>query len=216
MSFLTSITSAEVFVAVMVYGLLAVTEPFLESWLHGEFKDNPPFQWGWDQFFAPLIRAVMLVLFVYLAYPALFGLTAAPTIGALLTGDEVQTNELIGVVFLVGFLASLLPGLGRNPEFVLPIQGSLATAYVFHWLTGYLGMTTATFWPGVDIVLTMILVSFFAHHLGRVAGKAFGDWLDGTLGTRGYDLVIVHAFELLGQIPVVLLFGYGLGRQLAI
>jgi hypothetical protein len=200
----------------MVYALLAVTEPFLEAWLHDVFADNPAFQWGWDQFFAPLLRAAMLIVFVYLAYPASFGLTVAPTIAELIAGDDVQFSNIAGVVFLVGFLASLIPGLGRNPEFVLPIQGCLATGYVFYGLTGYLGVTTANLWPGIEILLTMIVVSFFAHRLGRVAAKAFGDWLDSALNTRGYDLVIVHAVELLAQIPVVLLFGYGLGRQLAI
>ncbi len=209
------ITSPDVLVAVMVYGLMAMTEPFVESWLHDIFETNPPFQWGWDQFFAPLLRAVMLVVFVYIAYPALFGLNVAPGIGELIRGDEAQINTVISVLFLAGFLASLIPGLGRNPQIVLPIQGSLAAGYVFYWLTSYLGVTTATFWPGLDVVLMMICLSFFAHRLARIGGKAFGDWLDRTLDTSGYDLVIVHTVELLAQIPVILLFGLGLGRQLA-
>ncbi len=200
----------------MVYGLLAATEPFIESWLHKLFEANPPFQWGWDQFFAPLLRAVMLVVFVYLAYPALFGLNVAPAIGELMRADEARINTVISVLFLTGFLASLIPGLGRAPEIVLPIQGSLAAGYLFYWLTNYLGVTTATLWPGIDIILMMICLSFFAHRLARIAGKSFGDWIDRTLETSGYDLVIVHAVELVAQIPVILLFGYGLGRQLAI
>jgi len=215
-SFVNAISSAEVLVAIMLYALLAVTEPFLEAWLHDVFAGNAAFQWGWDQFFAPLLRAAMLIVFVYLAYPALFGLTSAPPIAELIAGDDVRFSNIAGVIFLVGFLASLIPGLGRNPEIILPVQGCLATGYVFYGLTGYLGVTTANLWPGIDVLLTMIIVSLFAHRLGRVAGKAFGDWLDGSLGTRGYDLVIVYAVELLAQIPVILLFGYGLGRQLAI
>jgi hypothetical protein len=34
--------------------------------------------------------------------------------------------------------------------------------------------------------------------------------------TRGYDVVVMHVVELLMQIVVVLVFGFGLGRQLAI
>ena len=90
MTFINVITSADVIVAVMVFGLLALVEPFLEAWLHRVFAANPPFQWGWDQFFAPLLRAIMLVVFVYLAFPALFGLSAAPTIGELISSDEVH------------------------------------------------------------------------------------------------------------------------------
>lgn len=216
MSFLNVITSAEILVAVMVYGLLAMIEPFIESWLHDVFKANLPFQWVWDQFFAPLLRAIMLVVFVSFAYPALFGLTVAPGLGELIAGEEASVSKVVSLLFLIGFVASLIPGLGRKPEIVLPVQGILAAGYVFYWLTSYLGVTTATLWPGVDIALTMICLSFFAHRLGRALGKLLGDRLDKALGRSGYDLVIVHAVELLAQIPVVLLFGLGLGRQLAI
>ncbi len=200
----------------MVFGLLALAEPFLESWLHRVFASNPPFQWGWDQFFAPLLRATMLVVFVYLAFPAIFGLSSAPTVSELIKEQQGHISSVLGVLFLAGLLASLVPGLSRKPEFVLPIQGALACGYLFFALTGYLGVTTATLWPGIDIVMTMVCVSYFADRLGRVVGKACGDRLDRLLNTTGYDLVILNAVELLAQIPVILLFGHGLGRQLAI
>ena len=200
----------------MVFALLALAEPFLESWLHRVFASNPPFQWGWDQFFAPLLRATMLVVFVYLAFPAIFGLSTAPTIGQLTEGHEGHISGVIGVLLVVGFVASLVPGLGRKPEFVLPVQGVLACSFLFFTLSAYLGMTTATLWPGIDIFLTMVLVSYFAHRFGRIVGKAGADRLDSLLNTSGYDIVILNAIELLAQIPVILLFGHGLGRQLAI
>lgn len=200
----------------MIFGLLALTEPVLESWLHRVFAHNRPFQWGWDQFFAPLLRALMLVVFVYLAFPAIFGLTSTPTIGELINGEAAHISNVLGLLFLIGFVASLVPGLGHKPEIVLPIQGCLACGYLFFSLTSYLGVTTATLWPGIDMFVTMLGVSYFASRLGRVVAKACGDRLDNLLNTRGYDLVIVNAIGLLAQVPVILLFGHGLGRQLGI
>ena len=98
----------------------------------------------------------------------------------------------------------------------MPVQGCLACGYVFQWLTAYLGVTTATLWPGLDVALIMLLMSYFGHRLGRHLGKTAGDWIDHRYHTRGYDTVVLHVVELLAQIPVVLLFGYGLGRQIAI
>ena len=202
--------------AIAVYALLAFAEPFPESVLHRSFNDNPAMQWGWDQFFSPLIRAIMLVVFVYLAYPGLFGLRVAPSVIELLTNSEARLNTVIGALFFAGFLASLIPGFSKHPEFVLPLQGCLAAGYFFFWLTSYLGITTASLWPGLDIFLAMVIVSYVGHRIGGHLGRLIGTWIDGKRNTLGYDRVAVHVVELLAQIPVVVLFGYGLGRQLAI
>jgi hypothetical protein len=216
LTFLNVITSANVIVAIMIFGIFAIVEPFVESWLQRIFIANRPFQWGWAHFFAPLLWAIMLVVFVYLAFPAIFGLTTAPTIIELLSGDQVTVSNTLGVLFLFGIFASQVPGFGARPEFVLPIQGCLACGYLFFALTSYLGVTTATLWPGIDVFLAMICVSYFADRLGRTIGIAGGNRLDAMLNTDGYDVVILNAIRLLAQIPVILSFGYGLGRQLAI
>jgi hypothetical protein len=215
-SFQNIFASAEVWIAIGVYALLALVEPFLESALHRSFADNPAMQWSWDQFFAPLLRAIILVVFVYLAYPGLFGLRVAPSIVELLTNSEARLNTVIGTLFFAGFVASLIPGFGKHPEFVLPLQGCLGAGYFFFWLTTYLGVTTASLWPGLDVFLVMVLVSYVGHRIGGHLGRLIGTWFDGKRDTLGYDRVAVHVVELLAQIPVVALFGYGLGRQLAI
>jgi len=215
-SFEFIIASPAVWVAVVVYCSLALIEPVVESRLHKAFADNAPMQWGWDRFFAPLVRALMLVTFVYLAYPGIFGLRVAPPIVELVSGGEARLNTLVGLLFFAGFIASLVPGLARHPEFVLPLQGSLAAGYFFFWLTTYLGVTTASLWPGIDVLLVMLCFSYAGHRIAGRLGKFLGDWIDDRKNTRGYDRVIVHMVELLAQVPVILLFGYGLGRQLAI
>lgn len=216
MTFFDVFASADVIVAVLVFSVLALGEPFVESSLHSVFAANPPFQWGWDQLSAPLLRAIMLVVFVYLAFPTLFGLNTAPSIGELISSQEMHVPNVLGILFLIGFLASLAPGLGGKPEFVLPVQGCLACGYLFFGLTGYLGVTTANLWPGIDILLTMVCVSYYAHRFGRFVGEVGGDQLDMMLNTRGYGVVVLHVIELLAQVPIILLFGHGLGRQLAI
>ena len=104
----------------------------------------------------------------------------------------------------------------KYPEFILPLQGCLAAGYFFFWLTTYLGITTASLWPGLDVLLAMLIVSYTGHRIGGHLGRLIGTWVDDRNATRGYDRVAVHVVELLAQIPVVILFGYGLGRQLAI
>lgn len=216
MSLQNIFASGGVWIAIAVYAALALTEPFIESRLHRSFSDNPAMQWSWDRFFSPLLRAITLVVFVYLAYPGLFGLRVAPSVVELLTGSEARLNTVIGNLFFAGFVASLLPGFSKHPEFVLPLQGCLAAGYFFFWLTTYLGITTASLWPGLDVLLAMLIVSYTGHRLGGHLGRAIGAWVDGRHETQGYDRVTAHVVELLAQIPVIVLFGYGLGRQIAI
>lgn len=216
MSFSAALISANVLLAVFIYCALAGAVPFLEDWLHRVFDGNPPFQWGWDNFFAPLLRAAMIIGFVMLAYPALFGLTVAPEIGALLLKDELRLNNLMGIMFIASIFLPMLPLLGRRPEFVLPLQGMLVTAIVFHWLADYLHITSARPWPGFNIVALIIGLAYLSYHAGITLGSYAGERLDRRFQTKGLDIVILRAVHMLAQAPVILIYGYALGRQLSI
>ena len=201
--------------AILVFSVVAIAEPFIEKWLHDLLEDNPPFCIAWDLFFAPFLRAVAVVLFIYLAYPALFALNTAPGISELMHYEDAKTGNLLGVMFLIGLLLPLIPALNRHPEFVLPIQGAIATAYVFTWLAHYLHITTASVWPGIEILLIMVLLSYLGHRIAGWCGQHLGHQLDQRFSTHGLDNVTRYIIELLVQIPVILTYGYGLGYQLS-
>ena len=209
------IFSASILIAIAIFSVVAIAEPFLEKWLHDLLEDNPPFCLGWDYFFAPLLRAVAVVLFIYLAYPTLFGLSVAPSINEIIASGNARTSNLLGIMFLIGLLLPIVPALNRHPEFVLPIQGAIAAAYVFMWLTNYLHITTADIWPGFDILFMMVLLSYLGHRLATWFGHQLGHQLDAQFSTRGFNTVGQHIVELLVQIPVILIYGYGLGQQIA-
>lgn len=207
--------NANVIIAVLVFATIALTEPFLEKWLHDLLQSNPQFCFGWDHFFSPLLRSTAIVLFVYIAYPGIFGITDAPTLGTLSADANSPTSSLIGLMFLLGLLLPLIPFLNQHPEFVLPIQGCLAVAYVFSWLTNYLHITTAYIFPDLDILICMLLISYLGHRLAQRLARTVGNALDDKFSTRGLDVVTSHIVELLVQIPVILTYGYGIGRQLS-
>ena len=205
----------DILIASVIFIVFALVEPFLEKWLHDLLQANPAFCLGWDYFFSPLLRAAAIVLFVYLAYPNLFGLSVAPTLSELTASADATPSSLLGVMFLVGLLLPMVPALNRHPEFVLPIQGALAVAYIFSWLTEHLHITTAYVWPANDTFLLMVLTSYLGHRLAQRIGTHLGAKLDQQFNTAGFDAVSRHVIELLAQLPVILIYGYGLGRQLA-
>lgn len=214
-TFLDALLTPRILLAGGVYALLAVLEPFLEHAIERRCHDNPPALWCVEHLGLPLLRAGCVVLFVWLAYPALFGLRVAPDLAALLAPHEHGTSTAVGVAFLVALAAPVLPILHRHPEFVLPVQGMLATALLFTWLTDYLHATRATVWPGADTLLLAGLVAWGMHRIAATAGRALGATADGIHGTDGWDRIATHVTTLLAQLPVILIYGMGLARQIA-
>lgn len=214
--FLTAMFDGRVLMATGLYALLAATEPFLERWVERVFHDNPPALWFQEHLGIPLLRAACVVLFVYLAYPSLFGLRVAPDLGTLLAAHTGGTSTLLGIAFLVALVSPVVPVLYRHPELVLPIQGVLATALLFDWLTDYLHMTAVSPWPGADVMVLAFGSAWVMHRLARGLGRRLGEAADAATGSAGYDLLAVHVITMIAQLPVILIYGTGLAARIAI
>lgn len=216
MYFLELITSGQILAAMAVYGVLAALEPFLEAWLEHAFDDNPPALWSWAHVGVPLLRAALVLGFVFMSYPALFGLREGPPLATLLAAHDSGPSVVLGVLFLVALFSPILPIFHRHPEFVLPVQGVLATAFLFNWLTDYLHMTTVSVWPGFEIAIAILGSAYLMHRLARRIGYHFGAAIDSGRGTRGFDVLLIHVVTMLAQLPVVLIYSVGLSQQIAI
>ena len=216
MNFIDALCDARVLLAIGILAVLALLEPWLELWIESRFHDNPPALWLREHLGLPLLRAACVVLFVYLAYPALFGLREAPSLTVLLAAHENGTSTVIGVAFLVALAAPVLPLFQRHPELVLPVQGALATAFLFDWLADYLHITTATVWPGFDVLLLMGLAAWLMNRIAHRAGRRIGAMVDTATDTSGYEALVVHVVTLLAQAPVVLIYSTALANQIAI
>ncbi|MGH8597743.1 MAG: hypothetical protein ACREXT_13890 [Gammaproteobacteria bacterium] len=204
----------ELLTAIALFGVLAACQPFIETWILRVFADNPPALWSLEHLGIPLGRAALIVGFVYAAYPALFGLTDAPSITALLAADDAHASTLLGILYLIALLAPMLPIFYGLPEFLLPLQGMLATAFLFNWLTSYLLIPRISVWPGLDLACVIVLTSYLAHRLDRRMGNRFGD-ADQTHARGGYDALFTHIVTLQAQLPVILIYAAGLARRIA-
>jgi len=208
-SFIDVIENSRILIAIVVYGALALGEPVYESRLQRIFRSRPASPQFWDALFAPSARALLFTAFVFVIYPDVFGLHTAPSLGTLISGRDAPVAAIPSAFFVAAYAVSLVPALARRPEIVLPLQGCLAGAFLFSRLTAYLGITTAVIWPGIDVFLSMLLVIYFGVKIRRALIGRYTD-------ARGFGYVLISGSELLIRIGVVLLFAYGLGRQLAI
>lgn len=216
MSIIEATTAPRVFVALLFLLAGGVLEPLLEYWVNRLLEDDGVFRWFWEHVLGPLARAIILVGFALLAYPALFGVREAPVIAELLAGGALRMNTLIGILFICSLLLPLLTLFADRSLLLLPLQGIIATAVIFGWYTHDLGATSASLWPGLPVVLTLVAFVIAGHRLALALGRWIGSAVDERWNTRGGDRLVLSATEMLVQAPVILLYGYALGQQVAI
>ena len=214
MSLAEILFSAQLIAAFLGYAALSVLEALASARLHA-YHENDAGCWLWQHVYAPLLRAATLLLFVLMAYPTLYGLAEAPTVTALLSAEEGRFGHILGIVFVLSLALPLMPVLGALPALMLPIQGVVAAALLFHWLATSLGAENVRLWPGGGITLGVVALSATAYWL---AGH--GARLTEHMGHRLFDIadlgeVAREALVLLFQAPAIVLYAMVLGSQLS-
>ncbi len=178
------------------------------------YLDHSLLQWPWDNITMPLLRASLMVMFILLAYPVIFGLTDAPAISELLNAKETRVNYLINLLFLVTLLFPLIPLLGKWEEFILPAQAISACAMLFSWLATDLGKQDIQYWPGLYTVTLIVVLALVTHRLALAVSYYLGDAIDEKLNVKDAGELLSRALVLFMQSPAILLFSSALGRQL--
>lgn len=167
--------------------------------------------WLAEHVYLPLGRICTILAFIALAYPALYGLREAPGVLALLQGGEHRLSHLINLAFLLSLLLPLLPLLGRLPGLVLPVQGLLAAAMLFHWLAQTRGID-ATLWPGWATAAGIVVWLVLAQRLATRGADLLVDHWRTDSGER--ERLYYDSLLLFFQMPAILLYTVGLGEQL--
>lgn len=213
MTLIDAIAQPRVLLACVVFGILNLLLAKREQLFLAHMAEHNITAWLAEHVYLPLARILSMLIFIGLAYPALFGLREAPDLHSLLTGGEHRVSHLINLGFLLSLLLPLLPVVGRLPGLVLPAQGLLAAAVLFNWLAQARGIEVSL-WPGW---LTMGLILLWA-----VLGQRLAVWIAQQVGdhwnaddpsedqTRGYYETAILFF----QIPAILLYTLSLGEQL--
>ncbi|MEX2482872.1 MAG: hypothetical protein WD928_18605 [Gammaproteobacteria bacterium] len=214
MQLATAFGSSDIVLALLLLLGGSLLELPLEYQITQRVSPNPAIDWFWEYLGAPLLRALLIVGFVLVAYPVLFGLRDAPTIVVLLSQGSLRLTNLVNVAFVLSLLLPLLPSLHRRLGLVLAIQGVVATAMVFGWYASWLGAHSIGPWPGFAPAAVVCGVALVVHHAAAPMGQALGHFLDDRCGTQGLDRIVPHAVALVAQAPTVLIYGYALGQQL--
>lgn len=199
-----------VITALSAYGALSLLLVWAERRWAGRLHNNAVTEWLSDHVWLPLARVVLLLVFVALAYPVLYGFDEAPALRELLAGGEHRLHHLINLLFVL----SLLPVVGGVPGVVLPIQGIAAAALLFRWLSPTLGIDGSLL-PGWSAAGAILLWIYAGHRGASVAAQQLGRWLDARYAMRDGDKAVYELIILACQAPAILIYGLALGGQWA-
>lgn len=205
--------STRLLAACALYTVAVVAEALLSERMHHS-TCQPLVRWAWGHVAGPLLQAALIIVFVLLAYPALFGLAQAPPVVDLITAAPHRLNHLLNALFVLTVIMGMLPGLRRYPEWLLPLQGVLASLVVFRWLTLAMGVPRVHYWPGWPVVGLLLLIAAATHRAATLVAEGAGRVLDRSLGVEGSSEVVFDSALMLFQLPAILLFSLALGAQL--
>jgi hypothetical protein len=170
--------------------------------------------WQWEHIAAPLMRIILLLIFIALGYPVIFGLQEAPSLGVIMSGEGVRPYTLINLLFLSALLFPLIPVIGNWQALILPLQGILASALIFGWLAREQGLMAISYWPGVPVFLSIVALACLTHYLALALAHHFGNRLDAGMNVHNSGEFMARSTILVLQSPAILVYSLALGRQL--
>ncbi len=212
MSIFDVIFSANIITAISFYCLGIVILLPLFDWLHRKLE-HQALQWPWDHLGTPLLRTLLILVFISLAYPELFAVRDAPSIAELLAMDDERGTRVVNIIFLLTLLMPLLPVIGNMEFLVLPLQGMTASAVLFSWLAETKNVKDVSYFPELVTMVFILVMAVLTHWFALHAAARIGEELDEKFRVENSASFISKAMVLIMQSPIILLYGISLGHQ---
>lgn len=195
-----------ILVALLCFGAAGLALAWAEDRLHR--RGLAPLASAWvEHFLLPLGRVFALMVFLLVAYPALFGARQAPALHTILFGTAGRVDDLINVLFFAGLLLPSVPVLRRLPGLTLPLQGMAGTALLFTWLAQALGMSSVDLVPDAGQWLLLAVLAALAAAAARLLTITIDEPV---VRQDAHDLVLLWM-----QALPLLVYARMLGSQLA-
>lgn len=214
MTLLESLFHPQLLFALALFSIVSVVVEVAAYKLLGIIADVAPSHWLMERIIVPAARALALVGFILVAYPVLFGVETAPSIGELLAVGQLRLTNLVNVVFLLSLLLPLIPVFSRWPAFVLPLQGIAAATMVFRWWAENQLQTDIHFWPGISTIFSLLVLAIVTHEIAKQLSHQLEKSVDALINREGSGRLIYRTVVMIMQVPVILLYTLSLGQQL--
>ena len=215
MSSIDALLSPDVLFALATLIIMSIAGELLAVRLLNAVSEVPVSEWIFAHLVLPGGRAFMLVVFILIAYPTLFGLDAAPSIDLLMHAGPNRMTTLVNVIVILPvMLLPVIPVIGALHAMVLPLQGIAASALLFHWLTQALEKPEVSYWPGFPVIGLLIVLAIISHAAASWITGVIAEQVERDLNISQANDVIYNVVVSVFQIPVILLYTLALGSRL--
>lgn len=215
MSLIDTVFSPRILLGITLYTLAIVLLEWAAALLLKKVEEVRLNEWMVEHLALPLTRVLALLIFLFTAYPTLYGIEAAPRLSTLLDSGDGRVMDLINLAFVIGLLLlPLLPVIGLRTTLILPVQGIALSALLFGWMSQALGIQHISYWPGVTSFLAITAIALITPLFASLTGRVVGEWLESTTGREGFAPLTYDSLVLLFQLPSILIYTLALGKQL--
>lgn len=183
----------------------------LELFLYRAAANDTALEWGLEHIYLPLLRILLLLGFIALAYPDILNAPNAPSLKTVIDADTHRLSHWVNLAFIAGLVLPLVPALGRLPAPLFSLQALLAVTLLFCWTADAMQIDVSP-WPGHRIFLVYLLISVGSYICFRRVMTLFfqQNHLQDPIQQSILDTILI-----LSQIPAIWFFARGLGQQLA-
>jgi len=205
--------------ATLLYTILTISfEILYQHFLH-RIQPVAVSHWIAKHVGSPFIHVLLLVAFIYMSYPVLYGYglenlpehqnisgeAILPTLTELLNFQSGQTMKMINTLFIISILLPLIPVINRFIALILPLQAIAGSAVLYSWLGNYTGIDYSLN-PGMQALALIVLFSFIAELIARALSKLMGQTLNNQYHTHDMEKVIHKSTLLILQVPILLIY----------
>ena len=218
MNYLDVLLHPTLVMATITYTIMAISfEISYQHFLH-KIEDVSITHWIAKHIGAPFFHVLLLVAFIYMSYPVLYGLDShnstgkaiLPTLTQLLNASSGQTMKLVNTLFIISVLLPLIPVINRFTALILPLQAMAGSAVLYGWLADFTCINYSIF-PGFDVLAMIIFFSLIAELAARGLAALSGINLNHEYKHSDMEKVIHKSVLLIFQVPVLLIYTLNIG-----
>ncbi|MCW8931977.1 MAG: hypothetical protein OQL19_17305 [Gammaproteobacteria bacterium] len=199
--------------ATFFYGVMTISfELSYQHFLH-KISNVSSSYWIAKHVGTPFFHILLLIAFIYMSYPILYGLEShgidgertLPSLTQLLNAKNGQTMKMVNILFVISVLLPLIPIFNRFLALILPLQAIAGSAMLYGWMAQFTGIEYSLF-PDYEIFALIIVFSFVAERVAKSLASILGANLNTRYHTHDMEKVIYKSSLLVLQVPILLIY----------
>ncbi len=212
MNYFDVLFSPVIIMATLIYTFMAITFELMYTRFLHRLKDTASTHWVAQHIGAPFFHVLLLVCFIYMSYPVLYGLdtqlsngSVVPSLSQLLNAHSGQTMKLINTIFVISVILPLIPIINRFSALILPFQAMAGSAVLYGWLSEF-SQISFIILPSYTVLALIIFFSAIAEFMAQTLAIFLETHIRHSYQAKAMQKIIHKSTLLILQVPILLIY----------